>query len=343
MPPKKGAGAGAAAPISLSSFFKFAKMQPYRRAQLGLRKWALKTLMNKYAGLKKKYGPAPKPLVAREKIAKGEGVQTYFTLRNPPTEAVKVMKKTNPSNQVFRQFAFTQNWDVGRQSVRSSQAFAVNDFQQILNQLPPTDIAGNNNRRFLIDDYTSEVTFANGANASCYVHVYDIMCKTDVDTSDLSNATPDVAWQNGELAQGNSTGYHVIGTDPKRVDLFKEHFKILQVSKHFMKPGDIHKHHIKINYNKILNEARVLNSVRYANVTFFTMIVVYGTPASDDSVPPVCSTTAGMLNVTSTMRYRYRYSLDNQVNNYSITPLLSQPTNLEVVQEDGDIDVVTNA
>lgn len=110
-----------------------------------------------------------------------------------------------------------------------------------------------------------------------------------------------------------------------------------------MKPGDIHKHHININYNKIMNEARINNSNRYAGVSYSTMLVAHGVPAQDDSAVPVVSTTAGVINITFTQKFQYRYALDNQQNSVAITPLLLQPATLEIVQEDGDIDVVTNA
>lgn len=286
-----------------------------------------------------------KALVTKANVAKGEGVETSFVLRNPPSMAVKTFKKINSINEVFRQASSFQAWDVGRQSVSFTNVFAQSDFNAILSQLPASTVAGNLNRRFLLDSYKGELTFSNGTNASCYVKIYDIMAKVDIDSTDVTAGIgdPASAWQTGELQQGNATGYHVIGSYPNKVDTFKQHFKIMSMKQHFMKPGDIHKHHVNINYNKIMNEARIVNSSRYGGITYFTMIVCHGTPAQTDDATPIVSTTAGQINWTQTQRFTYRYSLDNQQNSYVLPNLLPQPAVLEVVQDDGDIDVVTNA
>lgn len=282
-----------------------------------------------------------KPLVKKEYIAKGDGIESKFDIRNPPSQAIKVMKKVNAPNTEFRQTSFPVDWAVGRQAVRTTQIFQQADFNNMFSNIPATTLAGNINRRILIDKHSSETTFTNGTNATCYVYVYDIVCKTDIDTADGLITGPDVAWQNGEIQQGNATGYHVIGSDPKKVDMFREHFKILKVEKHFMKPGDTHKHFVNVNMNKIVNEARTVASIRYAGITYFTMLVAHGCPAQDDTAGvPVVSTTAGTINVTQTMRYSYRYSLDNQANHITHL-LLPQPTALEVITEDVVAPVTT--
>lgn len=283
--------------------------------------------------------------VGRENVARGSGIESRFVLNRPESLAVKVMKKTNPINEVFKQGSGFQGWDVGRQSVSYSQMFTTYDLSAMLVNMPARDTTLNGNRRFLLDKYTSELTFANGTNATAYVHIYDIMCKTDVDTADLTAGIgdPAVAWNNGEIQQGNPTGYHVIGSTPSRVDLFREHFKILNKTSHFLQVGQVHKHKISINYNRIMNEAKILNSIRFGGITIFTMLVCHGTPGQDDSAVPVVSTTAGQINWTQTQRYSYRYSSDNQANSYVVPALLPQPVALEVVQEDGDIDLVNNA
>lgn len=170
------------------------------------------------------------------------------------------------------------------------------------------------------------------------------MVKQDMDNDDIfaQIASPTDAWNKGEIQQGNADGLTVIGTDPKKVDLFKQHYKILQHTKHFMGPGDVHKHHANVNYNRVINEARIVNSILYGGYTLCTMVVAYGTPANDDAVPPVVSTTAGSLSMTFTNKYMFRYSLDNQQNS-KVIALLPQPTGLEVVQDDGDIDAVISA
>lgn len=282
--------------------------------------------------------------VKMEYVAKGEGIETRFDLSYPPSSAVKVMKKLNPPNNVIFNYGKQLTWSVGRQGVSSWSYFDNYQMGQLINQLPPVDIAGNNNRRFLIDKFQSEITLANATNACCYVHVYDIMCKVDQDQSETTIYTPDAAWGNGEVAQGNSSGYTQIGTDPKKIDLFKQNYRILKHQKHFLGPGDVQKHHININYNKIFNEARrdTSTSNNWGNFTLFTMMVGYGTPAAGDASNTTVSTTAGVVNTTYTCKYTFRYSVDNQQSSKSIN-ILSQPTDLEVVQDDGDIDLVTSA
>lgn len=284
--------------------------------------------------------------VNREPVARGQGIETNFVKYTPPTLAVSNMKKVNPVNNILKQFGGFMEYGPGRQAALTLQtSFTLSDFNNILSNLPARDLSNNANRRFLMDNLKSEITMSNGTNASCYVHVYDIMCKTDIDSNDFAAGIgdPATAWLTGEVQQGNASGYNVIGTDPRKVDTFKQHYKVLNVKKHFMKPGDIHKHKISITLNKIMNEARLLNSSRYAGVSFSTMLVVYGCPAQDDSSPPVVTTTGGVINYTYTSKYQYRFSLDNQQNSIVIPSLLPTPASLEVVQEDGDIDVVNNA
>ena len=72
------------------------------------------------------------------------------------------------------------------------------------------------------------------------------------------------------------------------------------------------------------------------------MMVGYGTPAAGDASNTTVSTTAGVVNTTYTCKYTFRYSVDNQQSSKSIN-IFSQPTDLEVVQDDGDIDLVTSA
>ena len=284
---------------------------------------------------------ATKSLVKREFIAKGEGVETRFDLTNKPSPAVKIMKKTNAPNHVINNFSGSLAWAVGRQNATQFMYFDNNQMTNVIAQLPASTSVGNLNRRFLIDKFQSEVTFSNGTNASCYVHVYDIMYKNEMDATDTTINTPAVAWNTGEAQQGGA-GIGIIGTDPRKIDTFKTNYKILKLSKHFMKPGDIHKHHCNVNYNRLINETRIVNSTYYGGFSLACMIVAHGTPATNDAVPPVVSTTAGQIALTFSNKYIYRYSLDNQQNT-QIIQSFQQPTGLEVVQEDGDIDAVTDA
>jgi len=283
-------------------------------------------------------------LVRVNNVAKGDGIETKFDLTNKPSEAIKVMKKLTAVNTFCRQFGIPIPWDVGRQAVNdASVSFDQFNLQQLYARLPVTDLSGNLNRRMLLDRFNSETTFSNGTNASCYVHVYDVMAKHDIDSVDTSLISPAVAWQSGELQQGNTVGVNLLGTEPKKAELFKQHYKILQHTKHFMKPGDIHKHHVSINFNKFVNEARIANSKSFSGMTIWTMIVCHGTPGQDDTpITPVVSTTAGVINMTQTTNYSYRWTQDKQ-NSNAVNGTLLQPAALEVVQEDGDIDVVTNA
>lgn len=301
-----------------------------------LKAWARGVLARKYK--------APKRLVGKLPVAKGEGVETTFNLTNPPSPFVKNMKKTNAPNHVIHNYSASLPWTVGRQNAYSFQYFDKNQMTNIISQLPARDLTNNANRRFLADKFQSEITFSNSTNATCYVYIYDIMTKQDMDTADQTSGIifPSGAWNAGEVQQGNAQGYAVIGTDPKKIDLFKQHFKILNVVKHFMGPGDVHKHRVNINYNKLMNEARIANSEAYGNFTISTMIVAHGVPANNDATPEVVSTTAGKLSLTFTNKYVFRYCLDNQQNS-AVINLLLQPSGLEVVQDDGDIDPVTDA
>lgn len=344
MPPKK--GYGTFSPLSIAGL---AEALGLSRARSTFQR-AVPSLLSLARGIKMaKKASATKTITKRKKlvlpapVAKGEGKETKFELSYPPSAYVKNMKKTNAPNHVIHNFRFLLNWNAGRQNAANFTYFDRNQFNNILAQLPVSDISGNLNRRFLLDKFQSEVTFSNSTNASCYVHIYDIMVKQDMDNDDVLSglASPTTSWNSGEIQQGNPDGLSVIGTDPKKIDLFKQHYKILQHTKHFMGPGDVHKHHSNINYNRVINESRVVNSILYGGYTLCTMIVAYGTPANDDAVPPVVSTTAGALSMTFTNKYIFRYSLDNQQNSKVIN-LLPTPANLEVVQDDGDIDLVVS-
>lgn len=281
-----------------------------------------------------------------QKLLSGNGAVSYFNKTVQPKLPIQIMKKLTPVNTWTANYSDRLSWADGRQAVKEFIYYDTQPLSAILAQLPVPGPAGNLTRRFLLQDMYGEFTFSNASNSTCYVYVYDILCKKDLDSTSTQDSTvllPNVAWNNGEIQQGNTLGNSMIGTFPSKVKDFTSFYKILSKKGHFMKAGDVHKHKVSLKLNRLINESLISKSSYYGGLTHYTMICAYGVPCDNDAVPPVVTTSNGALDMVYTTQYRYKWMQDYDTDSVIFGALPTGVAGLEVIEDDGDIVPVTLA
>lgn len=164
----------------------------------------------------------------------------------------------------------------GRQGVYDVLYYDQYPLQRMFSGIAP---GPNPTRKLFIKNMYAEFTLTNATNAVTYLNIYDVYFKRELDVNDSTHSLPSLAWDNGEKQEGQALGCNYLGSQPTRIGLFNDFYKVAKKSSHLMAPGEVHKHKVLLRPNKFISFNRVNSSIRYSGLTAATLFVVAGTPA----------------------------------------------------------------
>lgn len=278
-----------------------------------------------------RYRKRKNPMAKR--VVKGAlGGQASFSQWNASNRAsprVAAMKKVGAANYYVTNEAAQLVCLEGFQEVGAWAFQNTVDLKAIAINVPAG--AGIVPRQFVLQSCKAEYMITNSTLATMYIDIYDVVRRRDADLSiDVSTQNPREAWVKGvfdETAGADPLAYRNINSLPTDSRLLKDYFKIVQRSHIGLAQGATHKHHVRLQSNKLIDTA-LLNSKEdtedLAGLAVYTMICVYGQPASiKPEVGPATVTTAtGALDIVKAVRYKYTWIQDT-ANNFYFTDNLS--------------------
>lgn len=232
-----------------------------------------------------KYVKRTKPY--RKKYAKKSGLmapstglagslsKTVYHEKHRMTLTKKMISTMTPINYYQFNNAYRFAAPPGRQSANSIQYFIQPD---LLPQYNSITSGPNASKQLFIHSLTATTTFANAGSSPVQLILYDVGYKREMDISDVTTFAPELAWNNGEIQEGNALGSAMLGAFPNRIGLFNDYYKIKKVTTKFLGPGAAHTHNLQIEPNKRVSMNRVNGSIRYAGLSHATLVLVKGLP-----------------------------------------------------------------
>lgn len=214
-------------------------------------------------------------------VLKGPGAVSFFKGRPGKLNLSKsILSNISGRNQyVFNMSQRLTSAD-GRQNATSVIYWDSYPVNQMLNSIAPG--AANNTKRMLCKQSFHEYTISNASNATCYISLYDVYYRRDLEVvSDPSVLFPHYAWNNGEIQEGNTLGYSMIGSYPTRISQFGEYYAVAKKTTHMLGPGEVHKHKVLLTPNKWITKNLATEKDFYRGLTAATLFVVQGTPVDN--------------------------------------------------------------
>lgn len=190
-----------------------------------------------------------------------------------------------------------------------------------LNYADPTTLYGmipSVNDKMILHTIRAEASLVNSSSTNSTLVLYDIVCRKDCNSA--NTGSPNGAWQVGiDDAGGSSTDYKIIGSIPTESVLFNDYYKIVQRTRISLSPGQMHRHEVTYNPNKVLS-GEYLSNVTYglAGITCGVMVVQYGMPAHDSTTATSVTVDVGALDFLNKVSYDWR-ELENSVTSWSKT------------------------
>lgn len=290
---------------------------------------------------RKKYVSKSKGGLLKSTALAGAVDKSVYREKHKMTLSKRLLSTLTPVN--FYQYNSITRFSAapGRQTANSINYFLYNDLNPQFASVG--GVGANNTKQLFIQSLTANSSIQNAGNFPIQLTMYDVTYKREMDASDAQTFSPELAWNNGEIQQGNALGASMIGSYPTRVDLFTENYKVNKITTKYLAAGAVHQHVLQIEPNKRVSYNRVNTSIRYANLSHATMIVAKGLPCDtsgnttfiDSSgnplhevppesyydpsgnpiVPPLSAgqvlTTAPVgINVATTWRYGFRWVAD---------------------------------
>lgn len=254
----------------------------------------------------------PNPMIRRKPIPAQGGMPSFsqFKLTKRPSARVATKKKVTAANYYVTNNAYQILANEGFQEIADQPFQSLVDLKQIALNVPNT--SGIPPAEYVLESTVGEFMITNSSLATAYVDIYDVIRKRDVGIANNTTQSPGQAWQSGVADENNGgiLAYRNINSLPTDSRLLKDYFKIVRRTHVGLAQGATHRHSVKLKANELIDTA-LLKSVSgdIAGVTVYTMISVYGQPAS---VPEAGVTTAKIaLDIVRTVRYKYTWVADN--------------------------------
>lgn len=168
--------------------------------------------------------------------------------------------------------------------------------------------------------FIQEIT--NSSNVMCFCDIYFFKCIRDTSSS------PFTLWQEGVQEQENNNGVTVnrLGLVPINIDRLALFWKLKKVIHHCLLPGQVHRQAFEIKMNKLIH-----NEILYAEndadrgrqflagITYGTIMIIRGQPASDVTAGNVTHSTAPTKLVWLDTRTYYTSYLQDATYNSTVS------------------------
>lgn len=162
------------------------------------------------------------------------------------------------------------------------------------------------NDKLILHSIRSEISWVNSSSSNSTFIVYDIIARKDTGAANAS--TPLNAWASGiDSAGGSATDWQIIGSEPTESVTFNQFYKVVQRTRVSMGPGQMHRHEITYNPNRIL-AGLYLTNVAYnvAGISMYTLVVHHGMPAHDSTTKTDVRVDVSAMDYVQKVSYDWR-------------------------------------
>lgn len=168
--------------------------------------------------------------------------------------------------------------------------------------------------RLVLKSAIGEVFMANGFKANVRMTIYDIIARRDQPTTSIQN--PYAAWGQGSTDAALGTALTTVGGTPWETDTFNHFYKVLQRTELVLAGGAVHRHRVKLNYNKLIAGAEATYYSGWKDVTYHCMVVISGQPAHDTTTKTAVTLGTGGIDYTYQIDQKWCSVSNNQVQLY---------------------------
>lgn len=268
------------------------------------------------------------------------GTFSTYTMKKAMPRYLVPLKKTGASNFVYSNQSGRLTAPVGQQ-----QNFSTSfDFNSV-------DIAnltsGSINKTFktLLESVTENTIFRNQDANDCYMTLYDIVSRRDLNSSVTNDLTPSSCFYNAMADTGASSLMALqVGVTPFSCPRFCELYQVMKVTHIILPAGATHEHRVHYEPNRLFNSEIAQDAQNIKGLTRWTMAVLYGAPINDSTTLTQVATGACNVDYVLTKQYKYTYLLDATTNNTYSTLLPTAFTVAgKVFQDESGTAVVDNS
>lgn len=159
-------------------------------------------------------------------------------------------------------------------------------FQQIIDTTE-IDTEYDTNKKTMslyIQDMYASIDITNVTNSQCWVEIYDIRPKHDINDALSSPANLVKLGIQQITNSGLAADLNHVSTDPFMSDLFTQNYSVYKSTRICLTPGELHTHRVHWAPNMLISRERVEASTGYVppyfleRLTYFSMIRFHGAP-----------------------------------------------------------------
>lgn len=302
-----------------------------------------KNAMGKRAAQKSKVRSATKTMTKGMRkgriVAEGTGGQySSFHYRKKNWLEKSIDKSIAPTKVEFANAGQILS-GIGKQNIQVvGTAFLQSEIATIYADI----FSSTKNDRFLLKKCQLRTVFSNIFLSNVTVDIYDIIARKDVGSSSISD--PVVAWAQGDIDSGATSGYTQVGATPYQTEVFNQYFKVMQTTRVVLGAGQQHAHHVDLEPHRLMSWP-YWNYTGYGfkDLTYYCVVVLHGAPANDTMTQTQVTVGQGGLNFIFEKEYTASvvYYPTAQVKTHN--SLLTAFSNAEQTVNVGGSTIVTDA
>jgi len=301
----------------------------------------------------------------------GIATLSKWSIYKKPSSQVMIMKKAGARNTYVDQQTLRLDTKSGFQEHAFFAHLENNILYDTIKNIPGGAVTaasgGQPFNRMVLENYSSEMLFANATNVSCELEIYDLVLKRDVKNNesyqqDLSGGSTVLIQWSGQPTQAiqagisNATGsqpdtppynYTLIGSVPSDSLIFSQYFTVAQRKLVQLPQGGCHRHMVKQQLNKVVSRSDLSRTGAYGwkGLTCFTYYRVRGYPVSSAEDGANITTSSCSIDAVMSRRFSYTYVVDNtQTLRYTDNLLSLVPGDEAIINVgSGQVDKVQSA
>lgn len=302
-------------------------------------------------GSKTKVNPTP--------LQCGDKSVSYFKKENKLSLSKKMLANISPVNLL--EVSIPQRLQVVS-GTQGAQSFYIADSGNFIAPSMPSSlqrmfasIDGNATKRMYLESVYVCIEYANASTMPARVSIYDLSYKQDMNVSSGSYQSPEGAWNQGEIDEGDSSGLTNIMSYPSKVVRFGKYYNILQKKDLTLTPGEVHTHKVYYSPRRFITATEVGDYTRIAGKTLAVMVAAHGTPVDPSGATDVSgasidasgnvsyyaastvTTSPVALNSIAKFRYSFRWLDDTDSDILVSNNIASNVASLEGVNQIGSI------
>lgn len=200
-------------------------------------------------------------------------------------------------------------------------------------------VATNNDVNFLMKSAKLKLSFKNQSNVMARVTIYDIVTINPGYVNTLDSPTE--TWDKGYLDMGTGSQSLIVGAVPTASPEFRKFFRITNVTKVPMEPGQEHDHIVYKRMNWSVKSTKWDNATasNIKGLTYWCMVVWHGSLAHESSTPSSVTYCPVRLDYSTRRQYNYAFLPNNKPGYVVSDQIPKNIIDLDVMAEDQDRDL----